>query len=162
MEIEPLCKSGNSRHVATGMDLYYWETHFAPQNATQRFLWNHKWPSCQPEETPKHQLYIFKILIQTSTLLAPRVTGNDFQRLISEWDLTRLKAKWKLWRSDNKLTNANQPTAVGVEKYWNCWILECGQDKDDRHKFFKLNTYKMCKTSFRLPQPLDPWTPQMC
>ena len=45
------------------------------------------------KETPKHQLYIFKILIQTSILLAPRVTGNDFQRLISEWDLTRLKAK---------------------------------------------------------------------
>ena len=124
------------------------ETHFAPQNATQRFLWNHKWPSCQPEETPKHQLYIFKILIQTSILLAPRVTGNDFQRLISEWDLTRLKAKWKLWRSDNKLTNANQPKAAEVEKYWNCWIPErMWPGKDARHSFLKL-----------LSDYLSPWT----
>ena len=93
MEIEPLCKSGNSRHVATGMDLYYWRDTLCASECHSKVLVKPQMAVLSAKETPKHQLYNLEVLIQTSILLAPRVTGNDFQRLISEWDLTRLKAK---------------------------------------------------------------------
>ena len=93
MEIEPLCKSGNSRHIATGKDLYYWRDTLCASECHSKVLVKPQMAVLSVKETPKYRLYNLEVLIQTSILLAPLVTGNDFQRLISEWDLTQLKAK---------------------------------------------------------------------